>query len=144
MAPHSSTLAWKIPWVEGPGGLQSMGSLRVRHNWATSLFTSHLSIRILMYQAMKQRHIIHVLGVIFSSLCFYCRLFNTPCLWLPSEKWTRENWLSDCVTLLWRQTSLSEPTTFLLWHHIQTGKVCVGLQGSWSYDGRSVVSKEHA
>ena len=33
----SSTLAWKIPWAEEPGGLQSMGSLRVGHNWATSL-----------------------------------------------------------------------------------------------------------
>jgi len=32
MAPHSSTLAWKIPWTEEPGGLQSMGSLRVRHD----------------------------------------------------------------------------------------------------------------
>ena len=37
MAPHSSTLAWKIPWAEEPGGLQSMGSLRVGHDWATSL-----------------------------------------------------------------------------------------------------------
>ena len=37
MAPHSSTLAWKIPWTEEPGGLQSMGSLGVRHDWATSL-----------------------------------------------------------------------------------------------------------
>ena len=37
MAPHSSTLAWKIPWTEGPGRLQSMESLRVRHDWATSL-----------------------------------------------------------------------------------------------------------
>ena len=37
MAPHSSTLAWKIPWTEELGRLQSMGSLRVRHDWATSL-----------------------------------------------------------------------------------------------------------
>ena len=37
MAPHSSTLAWKIPWTEEPGRLQSMGSLRVGHGWATSL-----------------------------------------------------------------------------------------------------------
>ena len=37
MAPHSSTLAWKIPWTEEPGGLQSMGSQRVGHDWATSL-----------------------------------------------------------------------------------------------------------
>ena len=35
--PHSNTLAWKILWTEEPGGLQSMGSLRVRHDWATSL-----------------------------------------------------------------------------------------------------------
>ena len=42
MAPHSSTLAWKILRTEEPGRLQSMGSLRVRHDWATSLslFTS--------------------------------------------------------------------------------------------------------
>ena len=32
MAPHSSTLAWKIPWMEEPGRLQSMESLRVRHD----------------------------------------------------------------------------------------------------------------
>ena len=37
MATHSSTLAWKIPWTEEPGGLQSMGSQRVEHDWATSL-----------------------------------------------------------------------------------------------------------
>ena len=37
MATHSSTLAWKIPWTEKPGRLQSMGSLRVGHDWATSL-----------------------------------------------------------------------------------------------------------
>ena len=37
MVPHSSTLAWKIPWTEEPGGLQSMGSRGVGHDWATSL-----------------------------------------------------------------------------------------------------------
>ena len=37
MAPHSSTLAWQIPWAEEPGGLQSMGSLGVEHDWVTSL-----------------------------------------------------------------------------------------------------------
>ena len=37
MAPHSSTLAWKIPWTEEPGRLQSMGSLRVGNDWAASL-----------------------------------------------------------------------------------------------------------
>ena len=37
MAPHSSTLAWQIPWMEEPGRLQFMGSLGVGHDWATSL-----------------------------------------------------------------------------------------------------------
>ena len=37
IAPHSSTLAWKISWTEEPGRLQFMGSLRVGHDWATSL-----------------------------------------------------------------------------------------------------------
>ena len=43
MAPHSSTLARKIPWTEEPGGLQSMGSLRVGHYWATSLSLSFIA-----------------------------------------------------------------------------------------------------
>ena len=37
MATHSSILAWKTPWTEEPGRLQSMGSQRVRHDWATTL-----------------------------------------------------------------------------------------------------------
>ena len=37
MASHSSILAWRIPWMEEPGGLQSTGSKRVGHDWATSL-----------------------------------------------------------------------------------------------------------
>ena len=37
MAAHSGPLAWKIPWTEEPGRLQSVGSLRIGHNWATSL-----------------------------------------------------------------------------------------------------------
>ena len=45
MATHSSILAWRIPWTEEPGGLQSTGSQRVGHNWATSLSLS-LSPRV--------------------------------------------------------------------------------------------------
>ena len=39
-APHSSVLAWRIPWTEEPGGLQSMGSQRVRRDWATKHSTA--------------------------------------------------------------------------------------------------------
>ena len=48
MAIHSSTLDWKIPWMEDPGRLQSMGSRRVRHNWVTSL-----SLFTVMHQRRK-------------------------------------------------------------------------------------------
>ena len=49
MAPHSSTLAWKIRWTEEPGRLQSMGSQRVRHDWTTSLSLYH-------HRKSKQMH----------------------------------------------------------------------------------------
>ena len=39
MATHSSILTWRIPWTEGPSGLQSMGSQRVGHGWVTNTFT---------------------------------------------------------------------------------------------------------
>ena len=39
MATHSSVLAWRIPWTEEAGRLQSMESQRVRHNWMTNIFT---------------------------------------------------------------------------------------------------------
>ena len=60
MATHSSILAWEIPWTEEPGGLQSMGSQRVRHDWVTNTLwlageyaTGHthpLTIRYVDYQ----------------------------------------------------------------------------------------------
>ena len=46
MAPHSGTLAWKVPWTEEPGGLQSMGSLRVGYDWAMATHSSVLAWRI--------------------------------------------------------------------------------------------------
>ena len=45
MATHSSTLAWKVPWMEEPGRPQSMGSQRIRHDWETSLSFSFCMIR---------------------------------------------------------------------------------------------------
>ena len=43
MATHSSILAWKIPWTEETGGLQSTGSKRVGHDWTTNTHTKHFS-----------------------------------------------------------------------------------------------------
>ena len=47
MATHSSILAWKIPWTEEPGGLQSLGSQRVRHNWATKHEHTRVTVDII-------------------------------------------------------------------------------------------------
>ena len=64
MATHSSTLAWKIPWMEDPGRLQSMGSQRVRHDWATEK------------KKKKSSKLLHV----FDPSHFYSCVFidNTP------------------------------------------------------------------
>ena len=57
MAIHSSTLAWKMPWMEEPGRLQSMGLQRVRHVWATSLhFTSRALTTIVATQTCPFTH----------------------------------------------------------------------------------------
>ena len=52
MAPHSSILAWRIPWAEEPGRLQSMGLQRVGHDWATSISIIYLSIFPYIYIAI--------------------------------------------------------------------------------------------
>ena len=54
MATHSSTLAWKIPWTEEPGRLQSMGSQRVGYDWATSLSLS-LQYNFILIWLKRQR-----------------------------------------------------------------------------------------
>ena len=55
MATHSSTLAWKIPWTEEPGGLLSMGSHRVRHDWsnlAAAAACDYFNPRFLIYPSL--------------------------------------------------------------------------------------------
>ena len=54
MATHSSTLAWKIPWMEEPGRLQSMGSQRVGHDWATSLSLSYKSVSTMLDEGLTK------------------------------------------------------------------------------------------
>ena len=54
LATHSSILAWKIPWTEEPGGLQSMGSQSVRHNWATE----HMLVIIPIVHYIPSEHYI--------------------------------------------------------------------------------------
>ena len=104
MATHSSTLAWRIPWTEEPGGLQSMGSQRVGHNCATnfhfdfqpceirflfiqlssSLYIHTTRIKWQKYKDIpislkclnQQSHTDTLPHVLVSSLVFVCILFN--------------------------------------------------------------------
>ena len=75
MATHSSILAWRISWTEEPGRLQSMGSLRVGHNWATSL--SLMYILKSLYLSFREK-----LDFLKSKrACFKCRLFQLLAMW---------------------------------------------------------------
>ena len=66
MATHSSMLGWRIPWTEEPGWLQSMGSQRVGHNWATKHTHTHTHIFIL-FQILYPYKLLQ--NIEFSSLC---------------------------------------------------------------------------
>ena len=79
MATHSSTLAWKIPWTEEPGRLQSMGSQRVGHDWETSMschswsaWNCHISSAFLMVSRLLH------FGVFASTLTFPHSLHPIP------------------------------------------------------------------
>ena len=53
MATHSSILAWRMPWTEEPGGLQSMGSQRARHDWACTCMHNSIKSKIPEISLMK-------------------------------------------------------------------------------------------
>ena len=57
MATHSSIIAWKISWTEKPGGLQSMGSQRVRHHWVTN---TYLLSQIEWSKSEGEKQILHI------------------------------------------------------------------------------------
>ena len=78
MAPHSSTLAWKTPWTEETGRLQSMGSRRVGHDWATSL-------SLFTFNALEKEMATHS-----SVLAWRIPGTGEPCLWGRTESDTTE------------------------------------------------------
>ena len=76
MATHSSVLAWRIPWMEEPGRLQSMGSLRVGHDCATSL--PFLLSGIANVAEYREAHIVYLnKSTLVLSRCYL--LFLTKC-----------------------------------------------------------------
>ena len=67
MATHSSILAWKIPWTEEPGGLQSMGLQRLRHDRVTNTHT-HIHVYILRLLSITSYYkILNIFPVLYSK-----------------------------------------------------------------------------
>ena len=137
MATHSSTLAWRIPWTEEPGRLQSMGSQRVRHDWATSLslslsvYSCHLFL--ISSASVKSLAFLTFIVPIFEwnvalvSLIFLKRSVVFPILLFPSISlhWSLRKAVLPLLAILWnsafRQVYLSfspVPFTSLLFSAI--------------------------
>ena len=123
MAPDSSTLAWKISWTEEPGRLQSTGSLRVGHDWVTSL-----SLFTFMHRRRKwQPTPVFLPGESQGQGSLVAAVYGvtqswTRLKWLSSSSPSPE-WLSKCprgcniCILDYRQH-------FLHWHHSSGSRFC--------------------
>ena len=69
MATHSSIVVWRIPWTEEPDGLQSTGSQRVRHDWATNTFRFHTS-----HRSPTDLHMMFFFSLVFIFSLIYLRI----------------------------------------------------------------------
>ena len=97
MATHSSTLAWKIPWMKGPSRLQSMGSLGVRYDWATSLS-------------------------LFTSMHWRRKWQPTP-VWLPGEYQGRGGWWAAVYGVAQSRIRLKRLSSSI--PHMQMQRACL-------------------
>ena len=94
MATHSGILAWRIPWREEPGGLQSMESQRVRHNWATNTFTAGLvnlgSCNMNRVTYKQQKFLSHSSGSQRSE-CQHARFLDRSHVWVADCRFLNES-----------------------------------------------------
>ena len=105
MATHSSILAWRIPWTEEPGRLQSMGLQRVGHDWATELNLSPHKPFLMLPVAPA----------------FFYAFVLWACLWLPvTGSWNNpqmppeDGLASELSLILWRRAGMSEVPSLML------------------------------
>ena len=109
MAIHSSTIAWKIPWTEEPGRIQSMGSQRVRHNWMTEL------------NLTDRKH---------CTICLYVWVQSCPTLWDPTMDCRPPGFsvhgIFQAIILDWVAISFSKGSS---WSRDQTLISCISCTG---------------
>ena len=131
MAPHSSTLAWKIPWTEEPGRLQSMGSLRVGHDWATSLSLFTFTHRRRKWQPTP----------VFLPGESQGRRSLVGCLWGHTESDTTERLhFTYCILYHWRRKW--QPTPVFLPRESQGQRSLVGCLWGHTESDRTEVTQQ--
>ena len=111
MATHSSILAWRIPWTEEHGGLQTMESQRVGLDWATSLSLFTPSISHWTWAAAGR-------GMVFSSKAIPKGMVAGGCCWLHSHSRDKSFIWIDCTVLLFIHSSLPLSLTSPLFIHL--------------------------
>ena len=114
IATHSSILAWRIPWTEKPGGLQSMGSQRVVHDWATSFSFPFMGpdAMILVFWTLSFKPGFSLLSLTFVKMLFRSFSFSgtrvlssvyLTLLIFPGQSWfhlvSHPTWYFACCTL---------------------------------------------
>ena len=112
MAIHSRTTAWKIPWTEEPGRLQSMGLQRVRHDWVTSLFHKECG-HYLKLKTESQKRLEHVCDEQACILFIHLLRPLSGFLWLLDEK----EWWNGIKHRLRNQNLKLKPTLFSFFHN---------------------------
>ena len=116
MTAHSSIVSWEIPWTEEPGGLQSMGSQRVGHDWKT-----RLSLRKVPQKNVLERDFLAVQWLRFLS--FHCRGQRFH-LW-------SENWDPICCAAWPKKKCFRKDG-------LTANRCYKGIQGLWVGDGRDL------
>ena len=101
MAPHSSTLAWRIPEMGEPGGLLTMGSHRVGHDWSDSAAAAAAAAICMSSYSRSSGSFLTELFIILILSCMSCPVVMYGC-----ESWTvkkAECWRIDAFELCWRR-----------------------------------------
>ena len=103
MASHPSILAWRIPWTEEPGGLQSTGSQRVGHDWATEHTLSQMKLdhMFFFFLVLLQFWYLGSVGIKKGLSTLPCLMYLFCSLWgyLCKKYVISKAWVEACVTL---------------------------------------------
>ena len=134
MATHSSNLAWRIPWTEDPGGLQSMGSQRVRHDWATSVSVYIVSKASGVYwDSPEYKFLFLEVIFFFFQRVLFIYLATPHGLWdlnSPTKDWTNSPCIGRQSLIHWISGQVLEDKFWFPYWFMELGKTGQ-YRGSW-------------